>query len=238
MSMQDDSMRVAIVDYGMGNLFSVRRACDHAKIQSIVTAEAIVIEKADALILPGVGAFGDAMGNLKSLDLISPIKDFIAAGKPFMGICLGMQLLFSESEEFGKHKGLDIINGKVLKFPARDRKDSNSKVPQVGWNRISATIESYEQCWNASPLKTLRNGEFMYFVHSYYVKPDSDNEVLAITEYADVTYASGIMKNNIFAFQFHPEISGKQGLEIYKNFKEIISNGGMHGTAEGYSKKV
>jgi len=215
-------MRVAIVDYGMGNLFSVRLACEHAGIQPIVTAEADVMEEADALILPGVGAFGDAIKNLRERDLVSPIKDFIEAGKPFMGICLGMQLLLSESEEFGHHEGLDIIKGSVVKLRAKGICKKGTKVPQVGWNRISLPSSSTEDFWQGTLLDGLTDGEFMYFVHSYYSIPANEKTVLCTTIYGDVTFASGIIYKNINAFQFHPEKSGERGLRIYINLKKQI----------------
>jgi len=219
-----DDLQVALIDYEMGNLFSVKRACEYVGLKPIITSDKSVIMNSDAAILPGVGAFGDAINNLKKLDLISPIKEFIAMGKPFMGICLGMQLLLSESEEFGNHKGLNIVEGSVVKFPTKNKEDQKFKVPQVGWNRIFQLSANGED-WNKSPLKNIKNGEFMYFIHSYYAKPILNENILTITNYANVDYASSIVKENLYAFQFHPEMSSKKGIDIYRNLKFIIENG-------------
>lgn len=219
------SLQVAIIDYEMGNLFSVKRVCERVGLKPIITADKSVIIDSDAIILPGVGAFGDAMNNLSRLDLIGTIKEFVETGKPFLGICLGMQLLLSESEEFGNHKGLDLIKGSVVKFPVKDNGNDRIKVPQVGWNQIFRPTFSKEDYWINSPLKNSRNGEFMYFAHSYYVKPNSPKNILTISNYGGIEYASSIFNRGIFAFQFHPELSGREGIEIYKNFKSIIQNG-------------
>lgn len=206
-------MKIAIIDYQLSNLFSVKHAFDYLKVDSQITSDKSVIASSDAAIIPGVGAFGNAMKNLKSLDLIDSIKDFIKGGKPFMGVCLGMQLLFSESEEFGIHKGLNIIEGKVVKFANKDKK---IKVPQIGWNQILKGND-----WNTSPLKDLEDGEFMYFVHSYFVVPKDSNVVLSETIYEDTQYCSSLLLDNVFATQFHPEKSGTKGIKIYKNWLKI-----------------
>jgi len=213
-----DKLTIGVVDYGIGNLYSVQNALNSIGLSSIITSDAEMISKADALILPGVGAFGDAMNNLTSLVLVDPIKRFIESGKPFMGICLGLQLLFTESEEFGIHKGLDIIKGKVVKFTKDD--NSNLKVPQVCWNQIYKK----DLPWENTELNNIRNGEFMYFVHSYYVVPEDVNDVLSLTNYEGIEYCSSIKKDNVFASQFHPENSSKEGIEILQNFKQAIMN--------------
>lgn len=204
-------MKVAIIDYQLSNLFSVKHAFDYLTIDSEITSDKSIISKCDAAILPGVGAFGDAMANLKQLDLINLIKEFVFSGKPFMGVCLGMQLLFSQSEEFGIHQGLDLIKGNVKKFASESKK---LKVPQIGWNQIFQA----QQNWNNSPLKETRNGEFMYFVHSYYVIPNNNNVILTNTTYEDIEYCSSLLSGNLFATQFHPEKSGPEGIKIYKNW--------------------
>lgn len=218
------SARVAIIDYEMSNLFSVERACNIAGMMPIVTKDGTEIVGADAVILPGVGAYGTAMSNLSRLDLVSPIIDFISAGKPFMGICLGMQLLMTESEEFGIHKGLNIIQGHVSKLPSYSEFGKKYKVPHVGWNRIKCPQANNADSFSGTPLKGICDGEFMYFVHSYYVIPQYKDNVLTTTNYS-VPYASGIISNNVFGFQFHPEKSGHHGLRIYQNFKELIEDG-------------
>lgn len=204
-------MKVAIIDYQLSNLFSVKHAFDYLKVDSEITSDKSVISTSDAAILPGVGAFGDAMNNLKRFDLIDTIKEFIASNKPFMGVCLGMQLLFSESEEFGNHQGLNITKGKVIKFASKDQK---IKVPQIGWNQIL----KLNKTWDNSPLKNIKNGEFMYFVHSYYVVPEDRSIILSETTYEGIRYCSGLLKSNIFATQFHPEKSGPAGIKIYRDW--------------------
>ena len=204
---------VSIIDFNVGNIYSVVQACKEIGLKVNLTSDYEEIINSDGVILPGVGAFGTAMKNLKNDGLDLAINDFVATGKPFMGICLGLQLLFSESEEFGYNKGLGIINGKVLKFNHSDK-----KVPQVGWN----TIYSNDKLWKSSPLNSINQNEFMYFVHSFYVKPSLDKYVLSKTKYHDFEYCSAIKKNNVFATQFHPEKSGKRGLEIYKNWSNLL----------------
>ncbi|WP_428741977.1 imidazole glycerol phosphate synthase subunit HisH [Tenacibaculum sp.] len=201
--------KVAIIDFKLGNIYSVVQACQEVGLNVSITSNYDEILAADGVILPGVGAFGDAINNLKELNLDKTIKDFVNTGKPFMGICLGLQLLFSESEEFGDYEGLGLIEGKVVKFD-----NSSFKVPQIAWNRINEN----EVLWIDTPLNKTKNGEFMYFVHSYYVIPDNPNYILTTTNYCGVNYCSSIKKDNIFATQFHPEKSGEKGLEIYKEW--------------------
>jgi glutamine amidotransferase len=216
--------QVAIIDYEMGNLFSVQRACEYVGLNPLITSEISVIMDSDAIILPGVGAFGDAMANLKRLNLISPIKDIIDTGKPFMGICLGMQLVFTESEEFGVHKGLDIIKGAVVRFPDSNNKGEKIKVPQVGWNHICRPASAKQSFWDTSPLKDVPNGAFMYFVHSYYPVPIAKGVVLSNTGYEGTFFSSSVLWQNVFACQFHPEKSANEGIKIYKNWTKLINN--------------
>lgn len=204
-------MKVAIIDYQLSNLFSVKHAFDYLKIHSEITSDKSVISKCDAAILPGVGAFGDAMNNLKQFDLIDLTKEFVSSGKPFMGVCLGMQLLFSQSEEFGIHQGFDFVKGKVKKFSSKEKA---IKVPQIGWNQIF----QIKQDWSNSPLKGIRNKSFMYFVHSYYVIPEDQGVVLSDTIYEDIEYCSSLLSKNVFATQFHPEKSGQEGIKIYQDW--------------------
>lgn len=215
---------VSIIDYGMGNLFSVRQACEHVGVNPVVTSDKSVIESSDALILPGVGAFGDAMSFLQRLDLISPIKDFISAGKPFLGICLGLQLLMDESEEFGIHKGLGIIPGKVIKFPRQNSDGSRNKVPQVGWNKITKNPLSLKRDWVNTPLMNIMDAEFMYFVHSFYAAPEQKELILTLTKYGQTEYCSSLLYGNIFAVQFHPEKSSLEGIKIYRNWIRSFDN--------------
>lgn len=205
---------VAIVDCGLGNLFSVKHACQHVGIEAIITSSFDTILSADGVILPGVGAFGDAMGELKKRDLIAPLLDFAAQKKPLIGICLGMQLLMSESEEFGHHRGLNLIEGSVVRF-GQSKKTPRYKVPQVGWNRIDGP-------WSTPLLSAVPEGSYMYFVHSYYVQPCESEVIVSHTIYGDTKFCSSLQKGNIFASQFHPERSGKNGLKIYQNIALLI----------------
>jgi glutamine amidotransferase len=187
----------------------------------LITNEISVILESDAVILPGVGAFGDAMESLKKLDIIETLRSCALAGKPFMGICLGMQLMMSESYEFGHHQGLGIFPGKVIRFENPIEGDTGLKVPHVGWNKIYSG-SSTMACWSNSLLNGLRDGAFMYFVHSFYVVPEDNALCLATTEYGGIRYCSAIGRGNIFACQFHPERSGREGLKIYQNLYQTL----------------
>ena len=223
----NNSFTVAIIDYEMCNIFSVKRACLEVGLRPIVTSSPQIILQADGIILPGVGAFGDAMGNLRNRDLIAPIKEGVSLGIPFLGICLGMQLIFSESEEFGSHKGLDLIPGTVVKFPQDATVANHIKIPQVGWNTIEPPLKRAKSFWRESPFSSLEVGDYMYFVHSYYAIPENDQIVLSNTNYEGTQFCSSILHKNIFACQFHPEKSGDKGIRIYDNwFKSIIKHKG------------
>ena len=207
--------KIAIIDYHLGNLFSVQQACRHIGYDAVVTSDKNILMESDYAILPGVGAFGDAMSVLKEFDLISPIHDFIESGKPFMGVCLGLQLLFTESEEFGSNKGLNVIEGITRKFPASNTSGEILKVPQIEWNQIHVpSTDKMKQ----SPLSGCKEGDFMYFVHSYYVMPTDKEYVLTTTTYGGLEYCSSVVKKNLFACQFHPEKSGEHGIDIYRKF--------------------
>lgn len=207
--------KVAIIDYKLGNLFSVKHACDYIGLDSDITSDASFISDADALILPGVGAFVEGMNHLNDLGLSTVIKEKVSEGTPLFGICLGLQMLFTESEEFGNSMGLDIIKGKILKFP-KNYKSKQLKVPQIGWNKIHTQNETL---WNLSSLFGINEGSYMYFVHSFYAKPDDDKEVLTTTNYCGFEYCSSVFNNsNVFGTQFHPEKSGENGLRIYKEW--------------------
>lgn len=212
--------KVAIVDYRLSNLFSVQQACNRVGLDTKITSDKAYVNKADAVILPGVGAFGDAMENLDKLDLIDTIRRHIGLGKPFMGVCLGMQLLFDESEEFGYHKGLGVLPGKVRKFkPINTEK---IRVPQIGWNQIYYPPKN--SCrWKKTPLENINHYEFVYFVHSYYVVPKDKKVILSLTNYSGVEYCSSLCSQNVFAVQFHPEKSGKMGIRIYKTWAKQIN---------------
>ncbi|MFA4995843.1 MAG: imidazole glycerol phosphate synthase subunit HisH [Patescibacteria group bacterium] len=213
--------KIAIIDYKAGNLYSVQHACSFIGLDSKITSDKDEILKADGAILPGVGAFGEAMENIKAMELIDPIRDFVKSGKPFMGVCLGLQLLFSESEEFGLHKGLDLVKGRVVKFPTHNDQGQVIKVPQIGWNQI-VPPNNDKNYWSNSPLSDTAPGEFMYFVHSFFVKPSDSEDILSLTDYEGIKYCSSIKKNNIFATQFHPEKSAGEGIKIYQNWAKTI----------------
>lgn len=218
--MRYKSKKVAIIDYQLGNLFSVEHACEVVGLSPVITSDKDQIISADGLILPGVGAFGNAINNLRRLDLIRPIKDCAVSGKPLLGICLGMQLLLTESEEFGNYGGLDIISGSTKKFETKSI-NKRIKVPHIGWNKIFRLKEAQSK-WNDTPLRGRNNGEYMYFVHSYFAVPNSTTEVLSITDYEGIEYCSSMKKKNVFATQFHPEKSGLNGLKIYQNWADSM----------------
>jgi glutamine amidotransferase len=206
---------IAIIDYGMGNLRSVEKGFQKVGVDVTVTNSPVVVKKADAVVLPGVGAFKDCMRELTNLELIDAVVEAINSGKPYLGICLGLQVLFSESEEFGRCKGLDIFRGKVVKFDfTLNAKRSSLKVPHMGWNEIKMR--------DNNPLFSgIQDKSFFYFVHSYYVVPDDTSVIAATTDYG-IEFTSSIRKDNVFAVQFHPEKSQAMGLQMLKNFGEIV----------------
>lgn len=216
--MDNNLKKIVIIDYQLGNLFSVKQACDTVGINAEISSNREDILNADALILPGVGAFIEAMNNLKKFSLDTAIQNKVNGGTPIFGICLGQQLLFTESEEFGAGKGLDLISGIIKRFP-ETFEERKVKVPHIAWN----TIFKLNQEWDNTALKDLSNNDFMYFIHSYYVKPSDDACILTQTNYDGIEFCSSILKNNIFATQFHPEKSADKGISIYKNWA-LINN--------------
>jgi imidazole glycerol-phosphate synthase subunit HisH len=210
--------KVAIVDYALGNLYSIKHACERVGLESIITSSKDEIMHADGIILPGMGAYGDAMQTLHKLDLVAVLRDYAASDRPLIGICLGIQLLLSESHEFGKHKGLGIIEGAVIPLDHPHEGDRQLKIPQVGWNQIHPS-----RSWNDTPLKDIPENEYMYFVHSFIPQPKDTSAVLATTNYGGMEFCSSIQQKNIFACLFHPERSGIQGLKIYKNIARQIN---------------
>jgi glutamine amidotransferase len=204
-------MSVSIIDYGMGNLRSVQKGFEKIGAQAKVINTPQQVADAEAIVLPGVGAFKNCLENLDSLKLITPIIRSIESGKPFLGICLGLQILFTESEEFGSTSGLDIIKGKVIHFKTNTCDNTpHLKIPHMGWNSISIKKEG-------PYLEGIENETYLYFVHSYYVKPENEKVIATTTDYG-VEFVSSILKDNIFACQFHPEKSQKAGLKILENF--------------------
>jgi imidazole glycerol-phosphate synthase subunit HisH len=201
---------ITIIDYGSGNLKSIQNGFQKIDAEVLVTRDKKELEKADALVLPGVGAFGTAMANLKKYE--DTIHQHINDGKPFLGVCLGLQVLFSESEENLGVKGLGVFQGKVVRFPETLRNE-NLKIPHMGWNNLNIHQKS--------PLLEGVGSDYMYFVHSYYVQPDEEEVVVATVDYG-VEVPAVVCKDNVFATQFHPEKSGEIGLEILKNFLKNV----------------
>ena len=201
---------IAIIDYGMGNLRSVQKALQRVGAQVLVTDDAQAICKAEALVVPGVGAFGDAMKNLRAASLVEPIRAAHREGKPLLGICLGMQILFEESEELGCHRGLGLFPGCVRRF------QEGLKVPHVGWNQIHI-------CRPCRLLTGVASGSFAYFVHSYYVDPTEPRMVSATTDYGS-DFTSIVAQGQTFGIQFHPEKSQDMGLRILRNFVSLVTN--------------
>ena len=200
---------ITLIDYGMGNLQSVVGGLEKAGSHIRTATSGDDIKKAEAIVLPGVGAFESGMSNLRSKGIIKPLKEKISEGVPFLGICLGMQLLFTESEEHGSHKGLDIIPGRVIRFT-----DTDLKIPHMGWNQVDFI--------KPSPLSAgLNELPYFYFVHSFYCAPDNDDHILGRTEYG-APFCSAVDKDNVFGTQFHPEKSQKVGLQILINFVKYI----------------
>lgn len=198
-------MAIAIVDYGIGNLHSVSKAIERLGYDYLITGDRDEILAADGVILPGVGAFGDAMNHIREGGMDHVVQEVAASGKPLLGICLGMQLLFSESEEYGNHRGLDILPGKVVRFA-----EGEYKVPHMGWNRLE-----YKQPDHAL-VRDLYAGH-AYFVHSYHVLPEHPEDLIAVTQYGHPVTAI-VGRDNVYGMQFHPEKSGELGKLLLRNF--------------------
>ncbi len=210
---------IALIDYGMGNLRSVAKALEHVGAEVSVTADAAAIASADAVVLPGVGAFGRCMENLESAGLCRVVRDVAASGRPFLGICVGMQILFEESDEFGRVGGLGILPGRVRRFSPSD---GQLKVPHMGWNTIKIVRRP-------PLLRGVADGAYLYFVHSYYVEAGEGAETVATTTEYGVEFVSSVWRGNIFATQFHPEKSQAIGLRVYDNFAALAA--GWDGSA-------
>ncbi len=202
---------IAIIDYGMGNLRSVEKGFMKVGVDVTVTNKPEVVEMADAVVLPGVGAFKGCMEELVKLELTGPIIDSINRGKPYLGICLGLHVLFSESIEFGTCKGLDVYKGQVVRF-----EKSDLKIPHMGWNELN--IKQDSPLFDGIPDKS-----FFYFVHSYYVAPEDSSLVATTTDYG-VEFTSSVCRDNVYAVQFHPEKSQELGLKLLGNFGKIVEN--------------
>jgi glutamine amidotransferase len=206
---------INIIDYEMGNLRSVEKAFESLGFAARVSADPADIQSADKLVLPGVGAFADCVNNLRAGGFVTPLLKHVESGKPLLGICVGMQMLFDESEEFGCHQGLGLIPGRVVRFPSGMVENGERlKVPHMGWNNL--------QIRQNSPLfKGIEDGTFVYFVHSYYCQAGNDADVAASCRYGEVEFCASLWRDNIMATQFHPEKSQHIGLQIFRNFGEL-----------------
>jgi imidazole glycerol-phosphate synthase subunit HisH len=205
---------IAIIDYGMGNLRSVQKGFEKIGCDAVVTSDPKLLQEAERVVLPGVGAFRDCMRNLEEAGFVEPILKVIQEGKPFLGICVGMQLLFTESEEFGIYKGMNVIPGRVSRFAdGMAEAEEILKVPHMGWNQLSVQRQ-------APLLDGIADGTNVYFVHSYYVTPEDDSVVAARTRYG-IDFCAAIWRDNIVATQFHPEKSQDKGLAMLKNFSQM-----------------
>ncbi len=209
MTFQEGQYMIAIIDYDAGNLKSVEKALNFLGEDTIVTRDRAEILSADKVILPGVGAFGEAMKRLENYRLIEVIQEVADSGKPFLGICLGLQLMFESSDEAPGVAGLGILRGRILRIPD----NGELKIPHMGWNSLQFMKDT--RLFSSIP-----EGSYVYFVHSYYLEAEKEEEVAAVTEYG-ITIHAAVEKNNIYACQFHPEKSGEIGLKILKNFAEI-----------------
>ena len=211
---------IGVVDYGMGNLRSVAKALESVGFRTVVSGDPAALASCRGFVLPGVGAFRDCMRNLEAQGLVPFLLDAIASGRPFLGICLGLQLLFSESEEFGVHPGFGVIPGRVVRFPAglADPSPGSAgrplKVPHMGWNRVA--FEGPEH----PAFRGIPSGSYFYFVHSYYVKPEEDGVVACRTTYG-LPFVSGVARGRLLAVQFHPEKSQVAGLALLANFGNL-----------------
>ena len=206
-------MKLIVIDYGAGNLRSVAIALARLDFDPLITSEPETVDNADIVILPGVGAAADTMSNLAQRRLVEPIRQYIASGRPFLGICMGLQVLFSVSEEGGEHPCLDILPGRVRRLP------DGLKVPQMGWNHVR------QRC--SHPIfDGIPDDAFFYFVHSYYADPENPSVVIGETDYG-VTFPAVVAKDNIVATQFHPEKSAESGLRLYENFLRMTQASGL-----------
>lgn len=210
------SSRVTVIDYGIGNILSVMRALEAIGATAVLSDDAHQIQSADRLLLPGVGAFADGMTELRRRNLVEAIQAFVARGRPFLGICLGMQLLFETSEEFGEHQGLGLLKGRVQAIPAYGANGQRHKIPHIGWNAL--VLPANRDNWAGSILSETPVGTAVYFVHSFAVVPSDSSDRLADCDYNGLRLCAAISRANIYGCQFHPEKSGERGLNILRRF--------------------
>ena len=214
--------RVVVIDYGRGNLLSLTRALAHVGAEAEIASDPEALASAEFAVLPGVGAFGDGMDALRGRGWIDPIRSFCASGRPFLGICLGMQLLLQESSEFGRHEGLGIVPGTVTRFPDPVPGGARYKIPHTGWNRLIAS--SPRASWKGTVLEGMTPESYVYFVHSFVAEPVNPRHRLADAEYAGRTFCAAVADGNVVGFQFHPEKSGETGLSMLRNWLDATAD--------------
>lgn len=212
--------KVTVIDYGMGNVFSICNALHHCGADVCLSSDSREINRAERLVLPGVGAFRDGINNIKKDNLFDDITQYKDLERPLLGICLGMQMLFTSSEEFGLWEGLDLIPGKVIRIPAQDKNQVPHKIPHIGWNGIYPSIGS-DQAWDGGLMGSTQPGSMVYFVHSFHALPENSENLLAVCDYNGLEITAAVQRDNILGCQFHPEKSGKKGLSIFKQFMEL-----------------
>ena len=210
------SLKLVVIDYDIGNIRSLLNAFEKVGVRPILSRDKDEILSADGIVLPGVGTFSHGMENLHKYSLVEILKEYAKIDKPLLGICLGMQILFETSEEFGNTKGLGLISGKVIKLPTQN--GSHEKLPHVSWNEI----KQKKIKWNDTILNNIENQSDMYFVHSFIASPGNKNEILSTTEYSNYEFCSSTKKGNIYGCQFHPEKSGIVGLKVIENFIKLL----------------
>lgn len=209
---------VVVINYGMSNTLSIVRALEHCGARVLLSDNKNEIEKADYLVLPGVGAFYEGMEELEKRNIIPSIKKYIESDKPFLGICLGMQMMFDVSYEFKEASGLSLIKGKVEQLPTKNQSGELNKVPHIAWSKLK---KPDNVSWNDTILKGIESGSYFYFVHSFYCKPDDKQNILAISPFYDFDFTAVARKSNVYGVQFHPEKSGETGLMVLKNFLSL-----------------
>lgn len=208
---------IHVIDYGVGNLFSVKRALRHCTAEVVFVSTPAEIAEAPNLVLPGVGAFGNGMEELRKRQLVEPIREFARSGRPFLGICLGMQLMMDGSDEFGLHEGLGLIRGNVQKIPDKTNSGEQVKIPHIGWNALLKPKKETVS-WEKTILEHVAEGEYAYFVHSYVAHPENSDHILATASYGGYPITAVIASGSLSGCQFHPELSGPTGLKILKEF--------------------
>lgn len=215
------SAKVTIVDYGVGNLLSVRRALEHCGASVALTDDIDAILASDRVVLPGVGAFGDCMHELSRRELVDPVKAYVATGRPMLGICVGMQILLDESEEFGRHPGLGLIPGKVTAIPSTRADGEPHKIPHIGWSPLRPPHGANDDRWASTVFAGIKTGSAAYFVHSYTATPLDEAHRLADCDYNGRRISAAIARDNITGVQFHPEKSGMIGLALLSVFLAV-----------------